>query len=131
MTTDDRFALELSKFEKSMGMLREALPEDESPKSRDSLLLRFMFTFETAWKSMRFKLSERGMEVEDYSAGVLRSAFQARLVTDADTWEQMRKYRNGVAHAYDEALAIEIAAFVRTRAVPALEALLARLKQAP
>lgn len=125
---DDRFAFELAKFEKALAQLREALPPDESRQARNSLLLSFLFTFETACKSLRQGLARQGLSTPDFAAAVLRGGLQARMIENPEIWDKLRDYRNGVAHAYDEALAIEIAAYVRAHAQPAFEGLLAKLK---
>jgi nucleotidyltransferase substrate binding protein (TIGR01987 family) len=58
---------------------------------------------------------------------VLPRAFQAGLIADAQVWDQVRTYRNLTSHTYDEAKAIEVAAFVRATAVGAFDELQASL----
>lgn len=125
---DDRFPLELAKFEKALTQLRDALAPDESRQARNSLLLSFLFTFETASKALRAGLARQGLSTPDFAAAVLRGGLQARMIENPEVWEKLREYRNGVAHAYDEALAVEIAAYVRAHAQPAFEGLHAKLK---
>ncbi len=59
---------------------------------------------------------------------MLPSALQARLITDIQLWQDIRDNRNKTSHTYKEDLAIDVAAFVRSRAVNAFDALLAELK---
>lgn len=108
----------LKQFDSALLALQEAIDTDMGDKkSRDSVLLSYVFTFETGVKSMRKVLQELGMQVPDYASAVLRAAFQAQLIHDASGWEALRDRRNFVSHAYDEVQAIAIAAYVRQHAL--------------
>ena len=125
----DRFALQLGQFRKAMAALAEALATDDGDKkSRDSILLSFVFTFEMAWKSVNRALALRGINVPVFAAPTLKAGVQAGLLDDVEAWDQIRDHRNNVSHAYDEAKAIEIAAFVREQAMSHFGQLLARLQ---
>ena len=129
MTPSDQTQLQLDKFAKALETLREAAAESETRMARDSLLLRFVFTFEMAWQAMRLALRDRGDdETPRVAFAVLETAFKVRMVTDADLWTQLRDARNGVSHAYDEAMAIRLAALVRALAIPEFGRLLEALK---
>jgi nucleotidyltransferase substrate binding protein (TIGR01987 family) len=119
----ERFELQREYFNKALDRLHEALAENETPFVRDSIIQRFEMTFEMAWKSLYRYLSDKGEEVAAKAWDVLPVAFASRLIADAELWDQMRSYRNDTSHEYKEAMAIEIAAFVRSQAVPAFEAL--------
>ena len=125
---NQRLALELDKLTAALAVFRESVDNDESRKTRDSILLRFVFTFEMTWRSMKFALAERGLNTPDYAAAVLRAALQAQVITDAQLWEKLRECRNQVSHAYDETKAIEIAAYVRQHALLAFEQVLSELR---
>ena len=43
---NQRLALELDKLTAALAVFRESVDNDESRKARDSMLLRFVFTFE-------------------------------------------------------------------------------------
>jgi nucleotidyltransferase substrate binding protein (TIGR01987 family) len=127
---EDRLALQLAQFEKASRALDEAIANDDGDKkSRDSILLSYVFTFEMAWKSLKSALAVRGFATPDYAAAVLKAAFQARLIDDAAAWEQIKDCRNNIGHAYDEDKAIEIAAYVRSHAPVHFSRLLARLRR--
>ena len=129
MTASDQTRLQLDKFAKALETLREAAAENETRMARDSLLLRFVFSFEMAWQAMRLVLRDRGDdETPRVAFAVLETAFKLRMVTDADLWTQLREARNGVSHAYDEAMAITLAALVRELAIPEFGRLLEALK---
>lgn len=114
---------------KALLAFEEAIATDDGDKkSRDSLLLSFIFTFEMAVKCLKAAQAARGMSVPDYAVAVLKAAFQAELIDDPAGWDALREHRNDVSHAYDEAKAVAIAAYVRQHAVPLVSKLLDRLK---
>ena len=125
---DRRFELALGHFEKALARLEEALDFDESGMVRDSIIKRFEFTFETAWKACYRWLRARDVDVDEEPFAVLPRAFQNRLIADEAMWSDIRKARNKTSHAYNEKVAIEVAAYARGVAAPAFHALLATLK---
>lgn len=108
-------------FLKALSRLQEALAEPESSFVRDSVIKRFEVAFEMAWKTMFRFLVDKGERIAPKAWDVLPVAFESLLIADADAWDRMRSYRNDTSHEYNEAKAIEIAAFVRTQAVQALQ----------
>ncbi len=124
MATNDRFVVALDDFRKALTRLHEALAQDENEFIRDSVIQRFEFTFESAWKAMYRWLRARGNDVDEEAAVAIPAAFKLRLIENEKGWGQMRKYRNKTSHTYHEAIAIEVAAFVRQEAVPLFEQLL-------
>lgn len=125
---DRRFELALGHFEKALIRLDEVLLENESDMIRDSIIKRFEFTFEPAWKACYRWLRARDADVNEEAFAVLPRAFQNRLIADKALWSDIRKARNKTSHTYEEKIAIEVAAFVRAAAAPAFHALLATLK---
>lgn len=124
MDQDKRLQLQIEQYGRALAALEDALADDDGDKkSRDSILLSFVFTFEMAWKCLRFTLIAKGMETPDFAAGALRAAFQARLIDDADSWTRVKDMRNEISHAYDQARAVAIAVFVRESAMPLFRAL--------
>lgn len=129
MTYSDRTQLELDKLAAALATLYEAASANETPMVRDSLLLRFVYTFEMAWQTMRLVLQERGdTETPRLAFAVLQTAFKAGMIEDAALWKEIRDSRNGVSHAYDEGFAVRLAAFVRDKALPEFDRLLASLQ---
>jgi nucleotidyltransferase substrate binding protein (TIGR01987 family) len=127
---DEKLAAQLVHYQKALMAFEAAIAEDEGDvKSRNSLLLSFVFTFEMAWKALKVALLVRGLNTPDYAVAVLKAGFQAQLVDDAAAWERLKDHRNNVSHAYDEGLAIQIAAHVREHAVPLFQTLLTRLQR--
>lgn len=124
----DRFDLQLEHFQKSLARLKEALAEDETSFVRDSIIKRFEVTFEMAWKTVYRYLLDKGERLAPTAWDVIPKAFQYTLIEDADLWNEMRAFRNDTSHEYNEAKAIEIAAFVRAGGVQALEKLEAEMQ---
>jgi nucleotidyltransferase substrate binding protein (TIGR01987 family) len=125
----DRTRLELRKFSDALTSLEEVALDDETRKTRDSLLLRYVYTFEMAWQSMRLVLEDRGdTETPRVAFATLETAFKVGMIRDPALWKDLREARNGVVHAYDEGKAIALAALVRQQALPALRQLLADLR---
>lgn len=121
--------LMLEQYANALRALEEAIATDVGDKkSRDSILLSYVFTFEMAVKSLKTVLEELGLDVPNYASAILKGAFQARLIDDAPGWEALRDNRNFVSHAYDEAKAVEIAAYVREHAMPYFRRLLETLQ---
>lgn len=126
--SDERFTLALDHFERALARLHEVLAQPENEFIRDATIQRFEFTFEAAWKAMYRWLRARGVDVDEDAYSSLPEAFKRRLITDEKRWGEMRKYRNLTSHTYNEPLAIEVAAFVRTDAAPMLDALAQALR---
>ena len=125
---DRRFELALGYFENALSRLEESLAHDESDMARDSIIKRFEFTFETAWKACYRWLRAHEVDVNEEAFAVLPRAFQNKLITDEAVWSDIRKARNKTSHTYHENVAIEVSALARAVAAPAFSALLATLK---
>lgn len=123
-----RFTLALTQFEKALARLHEVVALPETTIVRDALIQRFEFTFEAGWRAAYRWLRERGADVAEEAFAVLPRAFANRLIVNEGEWSELRKKRNQTSHTYEEALAIEVAAFVRGTAVRCFDDLLATLK---
>lgn len=123
----ERFELQREYFEKALTRLGEVLAIDENDIVRDSIIQRFEFTFEMAWKTLFRFLADRGERVAAKAWDVLPVAFQSLLIDDAEVWDKMRELRNETSHEYNAQKAIAVAAFVRQRAYPAFLKLKAEL----
>lgn len=127
---DDKLALQLGKFRRALAAFEAAIAEDQGDiKSRNSLLLSYVFTFEMAWNAMKAWLAAHGLNTPAYAAAVLKAALQGQLIDDAAGWEKLKDHRNNVSHAYDEDMAIEIAAHIRQYAAPLCHRLIVRLER--
>jgi len=117
------------RFAAALMALQDAVASDTGDKkSRDSILLSFVFTFEMSLKALKTALAVLGETAPNYAAGAFKAAFTAGLVTDPDLWMDLREARNEVSHAYDLDKAIAIAALVSQRAVAAFQGLIEGLR---
>lgn len=104
---------------RALSALEQALADDDGGRrSRDSVILNFMLTYETAWKALRAALAEQGVEA-GYPKEVFRQAFQAGWLPAEAPWLAMIQDRNLIAHTYNERTAVEIRRHVDD-AAPAL-----------
>jgi nucleotidyltransferase substrate binding protein (TIGR01987 family) len=122
---DKRLALALQHFEHALVTLREVVVLPEDAIVRDSVIMRFTYSFESGWKAGYRWLRARGVDVDEGAFEVIPELFKRRVITDASAWGEMR---NRVAHTYDQAVALQVAAFARADAVRLLDDLLVTLK---
>lgn len=101
---DEKFNKRFLSFCNSLDALAEARERDLS----DSFVLsgtsaKFSITFDLAWKVMKDILVQY-YAITGFVAGspreVLREAFKANMISD-ETWMEMLKVRNQLAHDYD------------------------------
>ncbi len=124
-----RLKQQIENFERALASLHVALNENETEFVRDSIIQRFEFTFEMGWKCMFRWLRDQGENVQEMTRPVIQAAFTAGLIADAGLWEQTKDYRDETSHTYNQSKAVKVAAFVRSKAVLAFDALAAKLQQ--
>ena len=60
--SDAKRARAVDSFGRALAALEQALSEDAGDRrSRDSVILNFMLTYETAWKALKAALAEQGL----------------------------------------------------------------------
>lgn len=108
-------------------LVRFALePADDAV--RDSVIKRFEFSFELAWKSMRDWLLIHHPEARTFGTkSVLIGSLEYGLIRDADGWSAMLEQRNLTVHTYNVEVALTIADDVRYNALERFDDLLSRL----
>ena len=91
---------------------------------RDGLIQRFEFTVELAWKSLKEYLEDQGIALAMASPrSVLKDAYAAGAILDAEVWDEIIRSRNVTSHVYDEQTAIEVADRVCNAYLPVLKKL--------
>lgn len=91
---------------------------------RDGLIQRFEFTVELAWKSLKEYLEDQGAVLGIASPrGVLKEAYAAGVITDAETWNRIIEARNITSHVYDEKTAQTVADQIAREFLPVLQKL--------
>lgn len=100
----------------------EANPADDL--YRDGLIQRFEFTVELAWKSLKEWLEDQGLVLGISSPrAILKEAYAAGAIKDAEGWNDILKARNITSHVYDEETAVKVADMVIRDFLPPLRAL--------
>jgi nucleotidyltransferase substrate binding protein (TIGR01987 family) len=73
-------------------------------------------------------LRDQGETVPEMQRAILQAAFRCELITDPETWAQIKEQRNQTSHTYNEATAAAVAAYVRMQALAAFDALRNKLQ---
>lgn len=129
-----RWQYRFRNFSRAYSRLREAAEDDPGKLSdleREGLIQRFEYTFELAWKTLKDRLEHDGMRIEPITTPrkVIRTAYEARLVSDGQAWIDMLEDRSRMSHEYDSEAFEEVADNVHRRYLGALEQLRAMLAE--
>ncbi|MCC5853858.1 MAG: nucleotidyltransferase substrate binding protein [Alkalimonas sp.] len=104
---DIRWQQRFQNFQRAFGLLREAMDQDLSQLNqleKEGIIQRFEFTFELAWKVLKDKMEHDGLVIDQISPrAVVRLAYQAKYIDDAEVWLRMIGDRNLMSHTYDSA----------------------------
>ncbi len=78
---------------------------------RDSIIQRFEFSIELAWKTLREIMLDMYYLDRDINSprSVIAKAYQEGFIDNESIWLQMLGERNNMAHVYNADIAIEIA----------------------
>ena len=107
--TEVQLREKLGNYQKTLERLDESL-EKQNPDQfiYDSVIKRFEFTYELAWKLMKAFIEYKGGEDVRFARDVFREAYANGLVKDGEGWLQMMQGRNLSSHTYNEEAAREI-----------------------
>jgi len=105
---------------------KKLTPNDEAVEM--ALIQSFEFTYELAWKTMKDYLEFEGFDNLAGSKQVIRTAFQAGLIENAEGWLDAIQKRNIASHVYDENVLSEGVIFVRDDYFPLASKLYNELK---
>jgi len=98
-----------SEFKKAVRKLGEALQQQKTEFLRDSVIQRFEFCVELAWKT-----SKKIMGVPHSAPKmVVREMAQNQLIEDVELWLKAIDMRNLSTHTYKEKLAEEVYEFAK------------------
>ena len=133
MNNDDRWKQRFQNFSNAYQTLCRVLDryeqnlEDEITKM--ALVQSFEFTFELAWNVMKDYLENEGYDQVKNSKQTIRTAFQAELISDAETWMGAIEKRNLASHAYNNVILNETIAFIHKEFFPIVKKLHEELKK--
>lgn len=115
-------------FLRATYQLEKAVQQPKDEFIRDSVIQRFEFSYELAWKMLKLKLEDEGLE-----ARPPRQAFQESLVAgfiqDGNLWSELQKQRNLTTHTYDESLAESVYQFIAAQGLALFQQLASVAKQ--
>lgn len=75
---------------------------------QDGIVKRFHLTTELAWKTLKDKLEHDGFMLQQLSPkGIIRQAWQAKYLDDAEPWLRMINDHNLLTHTYDATLLVK------------------------
>jgi len=105
--SEQRFLERKKEFSEAISRLEEAIRQPENDMSRDSVIQRFEFSFELAWKTLQLYLEHQGLEAGS-PRQAFKDAFAQGIIHDedeADAWLKMLEDRNLTTHTYHQDLA--------------------------
>lgn len=106
-----RFTERADAFTRAAMLLTEACEQPFTPFIRDSVIQRFEFCWELAWKILKLRLEMVGIEVLT-PRDVFQESLNKGLIRDGNAWSEAQKMRNLTSHTYDEKLADTVYSFL-------------------
>lgn len=107
-----RWIERLSTFKSALKRLVEVIELSQQRKLNqfecDSLIKRFEFSYEMAWKLMMSYEKDCGILEIRGSKDVVRQAYCMSLIDNGDAWMEMIDARNSTSHLYDEEMASDV-----------------------
>ena len=107
----ERMGERIADYLKALGQLAKAAQQPKDEYLRDSVIQRFEFTHELAWKMLKLRLEEEDIFVKT-PRETLQAALQAGLIEDGNSWSDLQKMRNLTSHTYNEDLADDVYTYV-------------------
>jgi len=108
MSSDIRWKQRFDNFDRAVVLLREVCDrgvDSLSQLEKEGAIHRFELAFELAWKTLKDYLEESGIVVNPATPrNVIKEAFAAKLLEDAQVWIDMMLHRNLLSHTYDSAV---------------------------
>lgn len=122
---DIRWQQRFLNFERVFLLLKDAIEQNPAQLShleKEGIVQRFEYTFELAWNVLRDRMEHDGITLDQISPrGVIRQAFEAKYISDAQNWLKMTTDRNLMSHTYDFAKFESVIQSVRDTYLPMLE----------
>lgn len=124
----------LENFRKSVSNLKE-IYSYEAPYDNAVILTGliglFQLSFELSWKAMKESLSAAGFSAAATGSprSIIKTAYQAGMITDENLWLSMLSDRNDTSHEYDEESAKELIERIKKDYYPELRKLLQELER--
>jgi nucleotidyltransferase substrate binding protein (TIGR01987 family) len=94
-------------LKKAVERLKEALSQPKNDFIRDSVIQRFEFSIELAWKASKKVMGTATAAPKD----VIREMAQGKYISNLDKWLLAIEMRNLSSHSYKEDIAEQVYAF--------------------
>ena len=101
--------IETIEFQKAINQLEKALAQDKNEFIRDSVIQRFEFSVELAWKTCKRNMGTQTTAPKD----IVREMAQSGYLEDVEIWLKAVDMRNLSSHTYKEALAEQVYQFAK------------------
>lgn len=107
-TPDIRWKQRFDNFDRAFVLLHEVYDrgvDSLSQLEKEGAIQRFEVAFELAWKTLKDYLEENSIVANPVTPrSVIKEAFAAKLLDDAQVWVDMMLHRNLLSHTYDNAV---------------------------
>lgn len=113
---NERLQERIEDYLKAVGQLEKAAQQPKDEFLRDSVIQRFEFTHELAWKMLKLRLEQENIFART-PRETLQEALQAGFIEDGNAWSDLQKMRNLTSHTYNEPLADDVYDFVSNRGI--------------
>lgn len=127
MNLDIRWLQRFQNFDRAVALLHEPFVGDIARLSaleREGTIQRFEVAVELAWKTLKDYLEYEGQSLQPVTpCNVIKEAFKAGLLNEAQVWIDMLDHRNLLAHTYDAAHVDQAVIAIRDRYLAAFDAL--------
>jgi nucleotidyltransferase substrate binding protein (TIGR01987 family) len=124
---DSRFRQRFGHFENALALLRTALEPGTAALSsleREGIVLRFEYTFELAWKTLKDYLGHEGVSIVPTAANqVFKAAAEVNVIDDEQIWHKMLDHVNFLAHTYEARLFEQAVVVIAASYLPAFESM--------
>lgn len=120
----ERFEQKKEDFFNALNRLNEAVNEEPTDVVIDGVLHRFEFTFELAWKLMKYYMEYMGLvEITGSPRETIQNALKQNIIEDGEEWINMMISRNNLSHIYDEKVSREIYGKIKNNYIKLFEKL--------
>lgn len=127
MADDIRWNQRFDNYDRACILLREVVERGTANLSqleKEGAIQRFEFAFELGWKTLKDYLEENGLVIDPVTPrNVIKEAFGAKLLDDAQVWIDMMLHRNLLSHTYDFKVFEAVLRAVEQRYYPAFDRL--------
>ncbi len=116
MNNEDRWKQRFQNFEKSFKVFCRRQEEYEQNQDNEayqmSLVQSYKILIELSWKTLKDYLENSGYSQLGTPKKVLRQAFQAEIISNAEEWLEALNKRNKTSHIYHPEILKEVLTFI-------------------